>query len=496
MDSLLAAPVPGTETASAPFWSPDSRSIGFFAGSKLKRVEAAGGPVQTIADATPTPFGGTWNAAGVIVFSPGFGSPLLQVSASGGVATPVSKPGQPEGLHTAPRFLPDGRRFLFSTGIGFEVDVYVGSLDNVPARKVFRAGSDVSYAAPGYLLFLRQQTLVAQRFDPGQLNIIGDPIPIAQDVARSFSTGMFSASDTGTVVYTSLTESRLTTVDRAGRNLGVAAPAGEYNEVALSPDGTRVAFGRPSSNGIDVWVRDLDRGTTSRLTSQPTVNNGPVWSPNGETIAFATGRNGALDFYQRPSNGTGSEAPILPLHAIPVLFASDWSSDGRFLAYYRTGPKGNFDLWVVALDGARTPTLFLGTEFNESQGQFSPDGRWMAYVSDESGGPQVYVQSFPTPTERVTISTNGGSQPRWRRDGKELFYLAADRKLMAATIVPGTRFTWEVPRALFETALSFTALRQDYAVSPDGKRFLLHLRVDDKSQPMIVVRNWPALLSH
>jgi eukaryotic-like serine/threonine-protein kinase len=375
------------------------------------------------------------------------------------------------------------------------VDVYVGSLDNMPARRVFKAGSDVSYAAPGYLLFVRQQTLVAQRFDPVQLTITGDPIPIAQDVARSFSTGMFSVSDTGTLVYRSLTEIRLTTVDRAGRGLGAAAPPGEYRDIALSPDGRRVAFDRPSSSGIDVWVRDLDRGTTSRLTSQPQLNDGPVWSPNGETIAFATGRNGALDFFQRPSNGTGSDALLLTLHAIPILFASDWSSDGRFLAYYRTGPKGNYDLWVVALEGARTPTLFLGTEFNESQGQFSPDGRWMAYVSDESGGPQVYVQSFPTPTERVAISTSGGSQPRWRRDGKELFYLAADRKLMATTIVPGTKFMWEAPRALFETGLSFTALRQDYGVSPDGQRFVLRLPGADKLQPMIAVLNWPALLS-
>ena len=224
----------------------------------------------------------------------------------------------------------------------------------------------------------------------------------------------------------------------------------------------------------------------------------PLWSPDARTVAFASTQNGGLDIYQRPANAGGPDELLLKLNATPIVYPSDWSSDGKYLAYYRTDAKTGLDVWVLPLfagDRKKKPMPFLRDNFNESQAQFSPDGRWMAYVSDESGGPQIYVQSFPMQTGKWQISTDGGTQPRWRRDGKELFYVALDRKLMAVTAKSGNTFEAEAPRALFQTALeNVTHLRQTYAVAADGQRFLLNTPVETASPPMTIVLNWPALL--
>jgi Tol biopolymer transport system component len=237
---------------------------------------------------------------------------------------------------------------------------------------------------------------------------------------------------------------------------------------------------------------DLERRITSRFTFQ--TSNVPVWSPDGRTVVFASGRSGALDVYRRPSNASGPDEPLLKLNAPPIVFPSDWSSDGRFLTYYRSDPKTQLDVWVLPLSGDRKPIPFLHSDFNESQGQFSPDGRWMAYVSDESGSLQIYVQSFPELTGKWQISTDGGSQPRWRRDGKELFYVSPDRKLMAVIVKSGATFEAEGSRALFETTLPAVANRQTYSVSADGQRFLLNAPLETESQPMTIVLNWTGLL--
>jgi len=289
-------------------------------------------------------------------------------------------------------------------------------------------------------------------------------------------------------------QTQIVWVDRAGKSVGIAAPPGAYSNIALSPDDQRLAFDRNLSTGWDVWLLDLPRRITSRFTFKPTINNVPLWSSDGRTVAFATTQNGALDIYQRPSNASGPEEPLLKLSATPIVFPSDWSSDGRFLAYYRTAAKTGIDVWVLPLSGDRTPIPYLRAEFNESQAQFSPDGKWMAYVSDESGGRQIYVQSFPTLAGKFQISTDGGTQPRWRRDQKELFYLAPDRKLMAVTVKTDRMFAPETPRALFQTTLNVGDLRQSYAVAADGQRFLLNAPVESASPPMTIVLNWPALL--
>jgi Tol biopolymer transport system component len=295
-----------------------------------------------------------------------------------------------------------------------------------------------------------------------------------------------------------LTETRLEWVDRRGTAAGLAAASENYDKVALSPDGTRVAFARISdgANLPDVWLLDLARHVTSRFTFGPFVNNVPVWSPDGRTVAFASshGIGTGLDIAYRPANASGPPQVLLKLDALPIMYPSDWSSDGRFLAYYRTDPKTKLDLWVLPLADGGKPTPLLHSEFNESQGQFSPEGKWMAYVSDESGMPQVYVQSFPTLTGKWQVSPDGGSQPRWRRDGKELFYLAPDRKLMAVAVKNGEVFDADTPHALFDTTLPFDAQRQSYSVSADGQRFLLNDPVDTDSSPFTIVLNWTGLL--
>jgi len=505
LDALNARTLPGTGGAAAPFWSPDSRSVGFFGGGKLKRIDVAGGPAQTLADA-PLPLGGTWNRDGVILFGKTYGSPLMRVSAGGGAtipATAIDATGR-NASHGSPFFLPDGRHFFFVVGTGpGRGDLYVGSLDSKDVKLLLHSNSAAVYSPPGYILFLRDSTLTAQPFDLTTLSTGGEAVAVAEGVGRFFTNISFTVSDNGTLVYrmAGAAQTRLIWMNRAGQTQEGGAPAGVYQEMSLSPDGKRVAFARQGQPGTDVWLTDLDRRITSRFTFQPPMNNVPLWSPDGRQIVFATARNAGLDLYQHAADGSGQDEVLLQLKAQPILFPSDWSVDGRFLTYYRTDPKTQLDIWTLPMDanragpaGARTPVPFLHGEFNESQGQFSPDGRWMAYVSDESGAQQVYVQSFPTLGGQRQVSTEGGTQPRWRSGGKELFYVAPDRKLMAVTVRTGATFDADAPRALFQTALDVTALRQDYSVSGDGQRFLLNTPLDVGSPPMTVVLNWPALL--
>ena len=278
--------------------------------------------------------------------------------------------------------------------------------------------------------------------------------------------------------------------------------------MSLSPDDTRMAFARPGPTGTDVWLTDLARGIISRFTFRPPLNNVPIWSSDCQQIVFASASGGLLNLHRRASDASGPDELLLQLNAQPILFPSDWSADGRFLIYYRTDPKTQLDIWTLPLDAdhpangsgrsdapeGRKAIPFLRGDYNESQGQLSPNGRWMAYVSDESGSQQVYVQSFPTLGGQRQVSSDGGNQPRWRRDGKELFYLAPDRRLMAVAVKAGETFEADSPRTLFRTELDAAATRQSYAVSLDGQRFLLNVSDQAGSPPMTVVLNWPALL--
>jgi eukaryotic-like serine/threonine-protein kinase len=484
LDSLDARPLAGTEGAELPFWSPDSRSIAFFAHGKLLRMDLDGGPPQAIAESASLPLGGAWSRDGVIAFTPRVGS-LYRVPASGGEGTAITQAGHVE---VFPSFLPDGRHFLFARASGpGQGDEYAGSLASKDAKLILPGALTAAYAPPGYLLFLRGRTLMAQPFDLRALSVSGDPSAIADGVED------FSVSGTGTLVYTFglAGMTHLVWVDRAGKQISEAAPPGEYDNMQLSPDGKRVAFDGTNSGNMSIWIRDLERGIQSRLTFQR--SNVPQWSPDGSTLVFAwigIGSAEIIDLGERPANMSEAEKVLAKLSAPPIMFPSDWSSDGRYLVYYRTDTNSKSQLWVLPMFGDRKPFPFLRSEFDQSEGQVSPDGKWIAYVSDESGAPQICVTSFPTPSGIQQISTAGGTQPRWRRDGKELFYLALDDELMAVAVRTGGTFGADSPRALFETRLPVSDLRQAYSVSPDGQRFLLTVPMETASPSMTLVQNW------
>ena len=498
IDGLNVRPLAGTEGARLPFWSGDSKSIGFFADGKLKRVDAGGGPVRTLADVDGTfPLGGTWNSEGIILFAPGFGRPIVRVSASGGSSTSVTtlKEGESE-VQTSPFFLPDGRHFFYSAATGPNTHiVYFASLDGGEPVKLVETNSSAQYAEPGYLLYVKDKALMAHPFDAQHGTLVGEPVSVAMPVVLGGV--VFSASTTRTLMYRSTsTTNELVWVDRQGHRSGVAAPVAAYDSIALSPDGKRIAFDRYSSTNQDVWVHDIERQFSSRFTTQGPFNNVPVWAPDGGTIAFATGRNRGVDIYQRKVGATGDDDAVLRVNAIPILFPSDWSRDGKYLMYYRSDRKTRLDTWVLPLFGDRTPMKILGSPYNESQGQFAPDGKSFAFVSDQGGQQQVYLQSFPSPTLQAQVSTAGGTQPRWRPDGRELFYLALDGKMMSVSIRGNDTLETDAPRPMFNTPLDPRALRQTYAVSPDGQRFLLQMPSASSSSTLTVVLNWPGLLPH
>jgi Tol biopolymer transport system component len=507
LDSLEAQPLAGTEGAILPFWSPDSRFLGFFAQGKLKKIEVAGGPAQTLCDAGAAA-GGAWNRDGVIAFAPARTGGLYRVSAAGGLPAPLTTLNQAdnETSHRWPYFLPDGRRFLYfaRSGQRDKYGVFAASLDapgSKDAKRVLVGDSMALYAPPGFLLFLRESTLMAQRFDAGKLEFSGDPFPVAERASRSplIGFGAFSASATGVLAYRSgaAATTQLTWFDRAGKTLGMLGPPGSYTYVRLSPDEKRVVVANPESPGsaADLWLFDLARGDSTKFTFHPGTDWAPVWSPDGTRIAFASDRDGIQNIYQKLASGAADEEPLLKTG--DIKFPADWSRDGRFLVYESISSKSLRDLWVLPLEGDRKPIPFLLTEFVETQARFSPDGRWIAYASEEAGAPEVYVQPFPASGGKWKVSTSGGANPEWRGDGKEMFYLAADRKLMAVDIkVGGTkdRPALEVgtPRPLFQTSGSgLLNLYNHYAVTRNGQRFLItSLKEEAASAPITVVVNW------
>ena len=501
LDSLNSQSLAGTEEAVYPFWSPDNRFVGFFAGSKLKKIQAAGGPVQTLCNA-PVPRGGTWNSEGVILFSPTPNEPIYQVSAGGGEPTQVTTLDRSrlENSHRWPQFLPDGRHFIYSVLGGADTrGVYVGSLGANEQRRVLNIpNSDALYATPGYLLFRREATLFAQAFNAQTLQIAGEPLPIAEPVAfdaASFQT-LFSVSETGMLAYSvgGSIKTQLAWVDRSGKQTGFIEQPGYYFRPALSPDEKRVAVDNVDMQGNrDIWIIEFGRGNTTRFTFDPALELWSVWSPDGSRVAFASNRAGTLDLYQRSASGTGPEELLLRTERPKTPM--DWSRDGRYLLYQVTDPKTQSDLWVLPMVGDPKPFPLLQTQFNERVPRLSRDGRWVAYTSDESGAWEVYVQTFPPAGGKWQISTNGGYNPEWRGDGNELFYVSADKKMMAVEVKgEGTTFQRGVPKALFDLRIpNFFDIRARFAVTSDGQKFLINNFVgDNSSAPIAVVLNWTA----
>lgn len=516
LDSTVAQELPGTEGASFPFWSPDSRFIGFFAGNKLKKIDASGGPAQTLAEASAEARGGAWGADGTILFTPTFTTPLYKVSASGGAAaTPATEldESRKQTSHRWPSFLPDGRRFLyFSRSTQKEAEgIYVGSLDAKESKFLLNTSQLAAYApataggATGHLLFIRDKTLVAQPFDAGRLQLSGEPLVVVEGVLNFPGEGgptayaAFSISANGHLSY--LTGKELLTqmvwFDRAGNSLGSVGPSDNYHEPWLSPDGKRIVVGRGDFQSNDIWLLDVARGTPTRFTFDPANDVCPLWSPDGSRIVYSSGRSGKREIYQKISSGAGSDE--LLLHTEHDAYADDWTTtakDGEFIIYETDDPKTRFDLYVLPLFGDRKPFPFLNSEFNENHAQFSPDGRWVAYVSDEFGRAEVYVQSFPVSGGQWQVSTTGGDQPQWRRDGRELFYVTPDKKLMAVAVTPGASFKAGAPVTLFATRIPTTSLtddRNNFVPAADGQRFLVNNLVEEgNTRPITLVLNWAA----
>jgi hypothetical protein len=427
------------------------------------------------------------------------------VSAAGGPATPVTtlERSHGENAHRWPYFLPDGRHFVFFVRCSKQEfqGFYVGSLDSKHKKFLLTGAGSATYADPGYLLFVRGGTLMAQRFDPKSLQIKDEPLSVGHQVRYEGNMqSEFSLSTDGILAFRAAgsTKSQQVWINRQGRQLeSVSVPDGYY-PFRLSPNEKILAGDRldPQSRQGDVWLLELSRGILSRFTSDPSYDYLPVWSPDGSQIVFSTNRNGPLDLYMKSLSGTGEEEALLKSDS--GKGPTDWSSDGQFILYESFDSKTNTsDLWVLPLSN-RQPRPFLQTAFDERQGQFSPDGRWVAYSSDESGRYEVYVQSFPTPGGKRQISTNGGTEPQWRRDGKELFYLGTDQKLMVAEVKSGSAFDADVPKRLFETrALGLGAqFSGHYFLSSNGQRFLLAFPEETRSEPINIVVNWTAGLKH
>ena len=516
INALEARMIPGTENAiGALFWSPDSRSLAFGAGPnplKLKRVEIAGGPAQTLCEGLTTLPTGAWARDNMIVFA---GAGLSRVPAAGGDCSPMTTLNSARGetLHRFPSFLPDGRHFVYlrvSSNAGTN-GIYAGSLDAKPeqqsAKRLLAAQSGAVYVPSpdgraGHLLFVREGALMAQPFDPSRLEFAGDAVPIAEQVSGGPPVigAYFSASATGVLAYRTGPALaggilRLTWFDRQGKVLSTVLDPATYNAPALSPDGTRVAYrsdGQGAGSNPDIWLHDVARGTSTRFTFDPATDTAPVWSPDGSRLAFGSDRAGAGNLYLKVATGAGNEE--LLFQSGEGKTPTDWSRDGRFLLFNSNAPKTGSDLWVLPMTGDRKPTPYLRTQFNETNGRFSPDGRFVAYQSDASGTDEIYVQPFPDPGGgKWMVSKEGGIMPRWQRDGKELFYLnRSGTTMMAVDVALSPTFQAGIPKVLFSVRAGPAA----YDVSADGQKFVKFATVEANpagpTAPITVVLNWQA----
>jgi eukaryotic-like serine/threonine-protein kinase len=502
LSSLDALSLPGTEGASLPFWSPDSRFLGFFANGKLKKTEAAGGPVQTLCDA-PIGRGGTWNRNDVIVFAPELLGGLFRVPAAGGTPVPVTSVNTQEPGHRFPWFLPDGRHFLYTAYAQSreKYTAYVADLESKTRRPLIPAASNVVYAWPGYLLYLRELTLMAQPFDASKLQTTGDAVPVAEQVGYTAIDlrAYFSTSENGVLVSHSRVasstsgNSQLTWFERSGKMSGTVGPPGELFGASISPNGNSVATtrGDPQTGIFDIWLYDLVRGTNSRFTSNP-YNVYPVWSPDSSHIAFFSSPGPITAVYQRATNGAGQDEI---LDSARVKIPVDWSKDGRYIVEQSLADtKTGSDIWVLPLFGDKKPIPYLQTAANEAAAKLSPNGQWLAYQSDESKRNEIYVTTFPQPGGKWQVSTNGGSYPVWSRDGKELYYVSSDEKMMAVELKAGQTFDAAVPKPLFGVRTDLTLFGDGYDVGKDG-RFLIPVSVEQRgTTPITVVVNWPGAL--
>jgi serine/threonine protein kinase/Tol biopolymer transport system component len=498
LDSLTAQPLASTEGAASPFWSPDSRFIGYFANGKLFKIDAAGGRPQAICDVGEDR-GGAWNRDGVILFGGPEG--LHRVSALGGTPALATRIDSKEEAHRWPYFLPDGRHFVFLADAETTENHHIrlGSLDSQESQVLFGAVTRIAYAPPGYLLYISQGALVAQPFDADKLKVTGDPTTIAEHIAEIGDNHEFdfSVSDNGVLAYQSGSpNSQLVWFDREGKKLAPVGESDAYASIALSPDGRRTAAGLFDADGrfSDIWLFDLAReGSKSRLTFDPQSDGDPIWSPDGTRIVFDSNRagDGHTHLYLTSAGGAGDDQRLT--NSDSDDFPTSWSRDGQSIlitCYPR--PTAHPGIWLVPLSGDRQPKpLLQSAGFDQTSGTISPDNRFIAYASNESGRLEVYVQTNPLSGRKWTVSSEGGGYPIWRNDGKEIFFITGDGKVMSAEIKPGTAFESGIARQLFQTKIKINSGGYPYAVTADGGRFLIKLADEaDKPASMVVVLNW------
>jgi len=508
LGSLAATPLAGTADGKFPFWGPDSRRFGYFQGGKLRVGDIAGSPAVTIADA-PDARGGSWGANGIILYAPDTRTGIWQVSASGGGSpqelTKLAPPANT--THRWPQMLPDGKHLLYFAGDHNDIraektGIYWASLDGRQSRMLVRTVVGGQYAA-GYLFYLRENALVAQRLDLGSGKLEGEPQPVAQNVNFDITTwsGVFSASEAGPVAYQMggrAMGSKLAWFDRAGKLLGTAVGPDFIFDGRLSPDGKRLAFTAGDASP-DIWVMDLERGTRARLTFGKGPNVGSAWSPDGKQIVFISAREGRYNLYIKPVSGSVEEQPLLAGPQADRIL-TDWSRDGKYLVYFEGNPAqggagGDYDIWALPMfekPGERKPFKVVATSGFDTDGVVSPDGKWIAYGSNTGGRSEIYVSHFPSGAGKWQLSTGGGLIPHWSRDGKEVFFIAPDRTMMRVAVrAQGDEFQAGAPQPLFRSSI-VSSPAYTYDIAPDGRRFLINSISEDGSLPMVVVLNWQA----
>jgi Tol biopolymer transport system component len=489
VDNFTATALAGTEGAAFPFWSPDGQSLAFFTQTRLLRIAASGGPIQTVCELSSTPRGGSWGQQGVILFATA-GSAVMRVSATGGQPTAATKPDAANPGHQWPSFLPDGERFLFyGSGTG---EVFLASVKAATVKSVLKSDTNATFVPPGDLLFVREGTLFVQRLDMDRFEPAGEPVPVVPNVSWTVSPwnhGAYSASwnDVLTFRHAGGNTTQLAWLDRAGRRIQTMGPPGEYVSPTLSPDETRVAFARrDGSSSSDIWIMDLSRQTMSRYTFGKGSKVYPVWSTDGQTIAYQSTREG---LFTKNADGAGetvrvltSASGVIPVQLVPELKLL------LFFADFGTGT--GFDIFTLPLTPNALPVPVIQSSAIDVEPQLSPDGHWIAYSSTEAGGYNVYVQPYPTTGVKHQITTAGGRQPSWRRDGKELFYATNDAKLYAVDVKTGSTFQFESPHFLFEMSANTISVRNTYVASRDGQRFLVNQLLDTAVPPISVDLDW------
>lgn len=507
LKSATAQPLQGTDGAAFPFWSGDSRYLGFFANDKLNRIDTSGGPPLAIAEVR-TARGGAWSRDGTVLFTPDTISPMYYVAASGGSPQPATKLNGSLGevSHRWPQFLPDGMHFLFYTRDNDPQNnaTYAAALDGREPTLLVHGDTNAVYAPPGYLLFVRQGTLMAQRIDDRSLRLIGDAMPLAEHVGiNSFVwQGLFSVSGDGVLSYAAARTSgtyRILWFDRSGKQTAETGAPGEYYDPRISPDGRKVAvsFQAAGTAIFNIWEFDLARGVPTRLTFSSSFDNRPAWSPDGKTMVFVSNRSGLYHIYQTAADGTGRTSPLVVDDASEHF--PSFSPDGRYLIFERQSaqPGAHREIWAMSLFGDRKASpLVQSPQSDAGQPALSPDGKWLAYSSQESGRREIYATPFGQAAGKVRVSTDGGTLPRWRQDGKELFYLSPDKKITSAEIsAADSSLVVGKVAPLFQVNVAPTFNGWPYDVSADGKRFVV-VSPDTRqaAEPLTLVVNWPALL--